>query len=166
MVNWKSIIILLLILIAGIWGVFYLFPSEEKKIKKQFTLLGQLASREADENPLAMAQKVRKIGGLFAEKCRLKVPGYSLSGVYNRQEIIALAARGRLHFSQLTLKFYDLNITFPEEREAKVSLTGRLIGKAQGRETVDETRELACALKRIDQEWAISELEVVEVLKK
>ena len=150
----------------GSLAVIYFFPSDEKKVKRQFALLAQWASKDPDEKPLAMAQRVKKIGSLFAKKCNLQVSSYLILGTFSRKEIMAFAARGRLHFSQFNLKFYDLTVTFPEERKAKVALTGRLSGKEQNGETVDETRELLCVLQKVEKEWLFSEFEVVEVLKK
>lgn len=162
----KSIAIFVLLGIIGSLAIIYFFPSDEKKVKRQFALLAQWVSKDHDEKPLAMGQRVKKIGSVFAEKCNLQVSSHSISGTFSREEIIAFAARGRLNFSQFNIKFYDLTVTFPEERKAQVALTGRLNGKAQSGETVDETRELICVLKKVENEWLFSEFEVVEVLKK
>jgi hypothetical protein len=132
----KSIAILVLLGIIASLAILYFFPSDEKKVKRQFALLAQWASKDPDEKPLAMAQRVKKIGSLFAEKCNLHFPGHSISG------------------------------TLPEERKAQVALTGRLTGKAQSGESLDETRELLCVLKKVEDKWLFSEFEVVEVLKK
>ncbi len=64
------------------------------------------------------------------------------------------------------MEFYDLNISFPEEGLARVSLTGRLTGESPGKENVNEIRELECVLKKIEGKWLFSEFEIVEVLKK
>jgi hypothetical protein len=83
-----------------------------------------------------------------------------------RDDISGYAAQGRLHFSQLTLKFYDFQIAFPEESIADVQLTARVTGKTKAGEAVNEAHELKCLLKKAEKKWLFSQVEVVEVLKK
>jgi len=45
-------------------------------------------------------------------------------------------------------------------------VTGKLTGKSSSGEQMDEVRELECLLKKIENKWLISQLEVVEVLRK
>jgi hypothetical protein len=166
MVKIKSLTILSLALIVGICAFLYFFPSEEKKIKKQFSLLSQQAFKNREENIFTLVQKGKGIGTLFDENCGLKVSPYSIDGRYSRKEIAAYAVRARSQFSRLDLEFYDLKISFPEEGFAKITLTGKVTGKLWGKENVNETRELECALKKIEGKWLFSEFEVVEVLQK
>jgi hypothetical protein len=166
MVRFKNIIIGALVLVIGIGVTLYFFPSEEKKIRKQFRLLAEWVSKDPGENTFTMAYKVKNIGTLFDGTCEFKVPVYSFSGSYTPEEISGYAARGRLFCSQLYLKFYDLVIVFPEKGVAKVTLTARLTGKSNGGEYIDETHELESVLKKIEKRWLFSKFEVVEVLKK
>jgi hypothetical protein len=166
MVKIKYISIAIFIVIIGILAVIYFFPNEEKKVKKQFNLLSECVSKAPGENTFTMVQKIKNIGTLFPETCELKVPIHSLSGSYTREEITGYATRGRAIFSQLSLKFYDLHISFPEKEVVKVILTGKLIGRSTLGEDLDETHELECFLKKIENKWLFSSFEVVEVLKK
>ena len=97
---------------AGLLSALYLFPSEEKKIKNQFSLLAEYVSKEEGEKILAMAGKMRNLESLFAEPLAVKAPPYALSGTFTRSEIAGLVARARLHFSHLVLDFHDLSISF------------------------------------------------------
>ena len=166
MVRFKNIIIGVLVLVIGIGVTLYFFPSEEKRIKKQFRLLAEWVSKDPSENTFTMVYKVKNIGSLFDGTCEFKVPVYSFSGSYTPEEISGYAARGRLFCSQLYLKFYDLVIVFPEKGVAKVTLTARLTGKSNVGEYIDETHELESLLKKIEKRWLFSKFEVVEVLKK
>jgi len=165
-VNSKYLLIGVPIVIIGIVVAVTLFPSEEKRIKKQFHLLSEYAARAPEENAFALLQKIKNIKTLFDEQCELKAPSESLSGNYKREEISTYAGSARSYFSQLHLKFYDFHILFPEKEVAKVTLTSRLTGKSRAGEQVDETRELECVLKKIEKKWLFSAIEVVEVLKK
>jgi len=166
MVRFKKIVISLMIVAIGIGVVLYFFPSEEKKIKKQFRLLAEWVSKDPGENTFIMAYKIKNIGTLFDGTCEFKVPVYSFLGSYTREEISSYAASGRLSCSQLYLKFYDLVIIFPEKEVAKVTLTARLTGKLNAGEYIDETHELESILKKTEKKWLFTKFEVVEVLKK
>jgi hypothetical protein len=155
-----------LIAIIAIILAVTVFPSEEKRVKKRFRLLSEWVSKSPEENSFTMLQKMKDIGTVFLEHCELKAPNESLSGSYTRQEISAYAASARSHFSQLDLKFYDLRIAFPEREVAAVTLTSRLQGKSTAGEQVDEIRELECLLRKIENKWLFSQIEVIEVLKK
>jgi hypothetical protein len=166
MVNIRHLVIALLIVMMGISAIFLFSPSEQKKVKKQFALLSKHVSKNLSENTFTMAQKIKGISVLFPESCDFQVPDYSLSGVYTREEISAIALRGRAHFSNLDLKFYDFKISFPGKDLAQVNVIGRLTGKSVYGEQVDETRELECLLKKVEKKWLFTRLEVVEVLKR
>ena len=166
MVKIKYLIIAFLIVMVGILATFLFFPSEEKKVEKKFTLLSEHMSKDPGENTFIMANKIKGISALFGENCNFTVSDYSLSGNYTREEISGIALRGRAHFSNLGLKFYDLKVSFPEKDLAQVNLTGRLAGKSVYGEHVDETRELICLLKKVEKKWLFSSFEVIEVLKR
>jgi hypothetical protein len=166
MVKIKYLIVVLLIAMVGISAAFLFFQSEEKKVKKRFALLSEHISKDSGENTFIMANKIKGISDLFAENCNLAVSDYSLSGNYTREEISGMALRGRAHFSTLSLKFYDLKVSFPEKELAQVNLTARLTGRSVYGEQVDETRELICLLKKGEKKWLFSTFEVIEVLRK
>lgn len=162
----KHILIASLVVIAGTVTFLYFFQNEEKKVRKQFRLLSEWVSKDPGENMIIMAHKTKSIGTLFAGKCKLKTPFESISGSYTPEEISSYAARGRLQSSQLSLKFYDLSIRFPERGVARVTLTASLTGRSSSGESFNEAHELECGLKKIEKRWLFSEFEVVEVLKK
>ena len=166
MVKIRYLLIGVLMVIVGIVIAITLFPSEEKRVKKQFHLLSEWVSKSPEENAFTMLQKMKNIGSLFDAHCELKVPDQSLSGTYTREEISTYAGSARSHVSKLDLKFYDFDIAFPEKGVAKVTITARLTGKSTAGEQMDETRELGCLLKKIEKKWLFSQIEVVEVLKK
>ncbi len=166
MVKLKYLIIALLVLGIGIFAGLNIFQSEEKRVKKQFHLLAESVSKPPGETPIAMAQKLKNVGPLFSENCGLDIPSYSLTGRYSREEIAGYAAKGRSYFSELSLRFYDLVVTFPEAETAKATLTARVTGKSNMGEQVNEAHELESVLKKTEKKWLFSQFSVVEVLKK
>ena len=166
MVRLKTIVIGGLLVVIGIGVLLYCFPSEEKKIKKQFRLLAGWVSKEPGENPITMAYKIKNMETLFDGMCEFEIPFYSFSGSYKPEEISGYATHGRLSFSQLHLKFYDLTIVFPEKGMAKVTFTANVTGKSNAGESIDEAHELETLLRKVEKKWLFSRFEMVEVLKK
>ena len=166
MVTLKYVLIALILMALGIGVSLTLFQSEEKRVRKQFHLLSEGVSKEPGENIFTMDQKIKKIGSLFDETCEINIPAHSVSGRLTRDEITGYAARGRLHSSELLLKFYDFDIAFTQEGGASVRLTARLTGKTTTGEAVNEAHEIDCLLKKIEKRWLFDRIEVVEVLKK
>ena len=165
MVTQKRIVIGLAILLALIAGYVF-FQSDTKRVKKQFAHLSDLVSKEPNESPFTLARKIQDLGKLFAQSCELIIPIDAISASFGPQEITGYATRGRASFSELTLKFYDLSVEFPEKRTARVRLTASLTGKMGGGDKMDDTREVQCLLKKIGNRWLFTKLEVIEVLKK
>jgi hypothetical protein len=166
MVKARTLVIAALIAAAATAAVFILAPDEEKKIRKQFTALSESVSKDPDESPLGMAQKLLKIGALFGEKCDIETRLQSLSGRFTPEEISGYAGRVRAFFSDLRLRFSDLSVEFPESETARVTLTGRITGRLTNGERVDETHELESTLKKTAKGWLFTSIGMVEVLKK
>lgn len=166
MVKIRYITIILSAVIIGILLAIYFYESEEKKIKKRFNLLSELVSKESGEKNLKMLYKSKNICTLFTQSCIIKTHVKSISGTFTRQEVSNLAVRFRPQFAKLSLRFYDLDITFPEKRISIVNLTVRLTGKLERGDVVEDTLEVNCILNRIEKTWLFSSFEAVEVLKK
>ena len=166
MVKLKYILIAIVIVGLGLLATRYLFQSEEKRVRKQFDRLSEYVSKEPDENVMATANKMQKLGSLFGDSCELQVAVELLSGTYTREEIASYAARSRARFSRVSLEFYDPEVTFPERSAAKVTLTARLTGQTRAGERMRETRELECLLKKGGKEWLFTHIAVIEVLQK
>ncbi len=166
MVKAKPILIALILIAIGMGAFLMFYQSDEKRVKKQFRQLSEGLSKESGENIFTMDQKIKKIGSLLDETCEVHIPAYSISGRLSREEITGYAARSRFHLSELRLTFYDFSITFPHEDEAKVYLTAHLTGKMTTGEAIHEAHEIDCLLKKMEQRWLFTRIEVVEVLKK
>jgi hypothetical protein len=155
-------IIALIVIVA----VVYLFPTETSRVKRQFNSLAKSLAKAPDENNLIMISKLSKIKMSLAETCRFTDPAHDFSGTYARDEIVQRAAGARAHFRQLTLKFADLRMIFPQPGTAIVSATATVNGITTDGDDFNEVHELECALQKIEGNWLLTGVTVVEVLKK
>lgn len=166
MVRMKRIIIALLFLTIAIVVGVRVFPSEEKKVRKQFKSLSKWVSKSPGENPITSATRVQKLRMLFAENCRLETHISWFSGSFTDEELASLIARARFEFSRLSLTFYDLNVEFSGDESARVTVTARAKGTTTDGEAVDESHELECLLGKTDGRWLFREAKVVQVLER
>jgi hypothetical protein len=159
-------IVIAAIIIVGIVAVRHFARTEEKKVQKQFALLSEWATKEADESIITTSYKIQHITTLFADPCSVKADLISFTGSYTPEEISGFAGRSRFHFSHLSLKFYDLDIAFLDKGTARVTLTATVTGESKSGEHVDATHELKTVLTKAEDEWLFSYFEIVEVLQK
>jgi hypothetical protein len=154
------------IALVAIVAVVYFFPTETRRIKRQFTSFAKWVEKTPEESNLSMVSKLNWIKMAFAETCRFRDPAHDFSGEYPREEIVRQAAGARAHFSKLTLKFADLAVTFPQADIANVTTTATATGISTEGDAFEETHELECILQKIEGNWLLTEVTVVEVLKK
>ena len=162
----KHPVLAALALILSVMVIFALFPSEKRKVKRQFEVLSRVVSKESGENIITTARKAQEIAPLFDESCELNISADSVSDNFSPGEIASYVMRARAQFFDLSLTFADVSIDFPDPGTAKVVLTAKLRGKVVHGDRMDETREVQSTLKKIKRKWLFAGFEVVEVLKK
>lgn len=159
---------LLFILTAAVLAVvlfFFLFPNQEKEVKKQLNRLSRYASKQQDEPTLTSLTTSAKIGKLFAETSILKIKNPGIEGSFSRKEIMDRVTMARNAFGDLNVSFYDIDIRFPGETTAEAVLTMRMLGKL-GTEDFADVQEVRFGLEKTDRKWLINEVEFIEVLEK
>ena len=159
-------IVLLLVCLLGIGAVVFFFPSEKKRIRKQFATLSRWAEKEGQENQLIMGRKIQKLRAVLADTIHVEAPAYEASGTYAAGEMAQRATIGRSRYPQISLTFFDMEIDVLDAHTAKVLTTARLTGTSPEDESIHETHEIECALQKIEGTWVFTEFEVVDVLKK
>ena len=140
--------------------------SEEAKVIKQFKYIAQKMNKTPREITLTSAAKANKIRNLFTETCTIHAPAYSFSKDISSQDLPTIVMASRSPYSNISLKFHDFVIEFPEKDLADVNLTARMTGKRKTGEYSDGIHELKCKLKKIEDIWLLKEIEMVEVLRK
>jgi hypothetical protein len=166
MVNKKNIMTVALICVAGIIVFLWLHESDETKIKKRFDALAAEAAKVPDEKNLTAAIKAKKISEMCAESFQVELPSYSITTTFPRSDIAPNILAARAHYSSIAVKFYDINIEFPEEGVADVTLTGSVESRLTSGESVNEIHELRCRFEKMEKDWFFSKIEGVDVLEK
>jgi len=151
---------------AAIIAFFIFFQSDTAKIKKCFSTLSAQAEKSGDEHDLAAAVTARKIESLFAETVRIEIPSYDIDQTLPHSEISSHVLYARSQYRDISLKFYDFQIEFPEEGAARVTLTGILKATTRAGERVEETHEAECELKKVEDTWLLTGVKGVDVLEK
>lgn len=146
--------------------VFRFLENDEKIIRKQFAQLAEWGSKKASDQPLEIAAKTKKIANMFDETCEVEYQERERIREYQRQDISRMAYTILNRYEKSTIKFYDIFIDFPSETRAHVTLTARLIGTPRGEETIEDIHEAECILEKIEKEWLISRIMIVDVLEK
>lgn len=162
MANSKKIIIFVLILIAGVSTFLWFYQNDEAKIKKRFETLAEKIEKNPDETELSAALKSRSISELFEKTVDIQFPSHLISKAFEKTDISAnvMVARGR--YSEISVKFYDLNIKFPKDGLADVYLSATVDARLTSGEQDNEVHNLHCTLKKIDKDWFFTKIKEVE----
>lgn len=166
MVKTLKLLVSIAIIAGAVFLVYNFFMSDEKKVIKTLNRLSELVSKEGEEPAVMMAQRIRGVGDLFAESCLFSSDARNMSRSFRPDEITSHTASARAGFLNLSLKFYDMNVTFPDDGLARVSLTAILSGLTKSEELFDETHEMEVELVLVEKTWLIRRIRAVEVLEK
>lgn len=162
----RNKLVFVLVVVAALSAFYIFWQSDEAQIRKQLNSLVELISKDGGESPIIFAQKTRKAGLLFAERCSYEATNKGYSGKYTRQQIGSQAAAVRSQFSNLTLKLYDVSIDVFETKKAVAILTASLKGKTKSSNIVDDAHEIEMIFSKIEGDWLISHIKIVEVLER
>ncbi len=155
--------IAILALLAGFITLFRM-GGESHRIRRQFSRLSSAIAVKPGENPIAQAVKSNRLAEHFAEETTLDIPVHGFRGRYLRTDISRHVLAVKQHFERLSLDFHDVSITLTTDTEADVITTARLRGRTQAGETINEVRELACQLVKIDGDWRFKAMTVDAVI--
>ena len=166
MVKPRHMVIAGCVVAAGVLAFFVFWQSEEAKVKKRFAFIGEKIEKSPPENKLISAAKANRILEAFTETVGVRAPAYDFSREISSDEMTPLVLNVRSRYSEISLKFHDFVIDFPEKGTAQVAVTATMEGKLTTGETVEDLHELKCGLLKTEDVWRLNEIEVVEVLKK
>lgn len=157
----------LVVLLIGLTATWLLLgDSEEKRVKKQFDKASELFARSAAIEKVTIVRNVRAIQELVTNPCEVNVPEYETSGIFSSREISQRALAVMMQTVDLSLKFYDLTVEITDDDTATATVTARLNWLSTAGENYTNTQELACILKKVDDQWHFHSVTVIDVLEK
>lgn len=165
--NDKYIILVILIALGvGIVATLYVLTSKTYQIKKRFSSAAKWVSKDGEESNLVTARKIQNFMSILADTCTITDPRSGEMQEFSGREIAQRVALARRDFTTISLKFHDLNISFPENDTAAALVTARVTGTSKEGDLFSGMYELECTLRKGDEGWVFSAVEMVEVLDK
>lgn len=160
-------IILVLALLAAIgWALWLLFPSEERRIRKQLENLAAMASFTGQEGNLKRLTTASELAGQFTRDAVIMVGipregSWTIRGSAEVQEIV-LAAMARNIV--VNVEFHDIIVKVePDKQSAVADLTARV---SAGDEPDFGVQELRFLLRKGDSGWRIERLETLQTFRR
>ena len=153
-----------LLLLAG-WVVFKLFPGDERVIRARLNQLARTVSLQTSDKLLTRAAKARKVPEFFDRDAVINVSAVApeFQNIAGRDQISELALGAQAQVQQLEVKFLDITIDQLVRRQsAVVNLT--VVVDLNGEKNV-VVQELRIALKNVEKEWLITQIETIKTLR-
>ena len=154
---WKvrAILFSALALIAAAVWYFFIYETEEDKIRNSFDTLIRCTSKSDNKGMIDEVADVRGIERVFAPEIELKGIPYA-SGKYKAKELALRFMQGRKMINTLRLSVHDLQITIsPDKTSAETEFT--LYAQGNGGKAGGGFREAfecnAKLTKNIENEW-------------
>ena len=154
------------LLALGIGLFYYLLPSREAQIRKQFAVLADNIGKDSGDNQLITAANAKRARTVFTDSFTVNAPAYDFSREVETTELPTLILSATAPYSELSLSFYDLTFRFPAPDVAQVRATSRVRGRLSGGEWLEDIQELNCRWQSVDKMWRLESVEVVAVLQK
>lgn len=165
--NDKYVILLLFAaILIGIAATLYVLTSKSYQVKKRFSSVAKWMSKDGEESNLVTARKIQNMMSILADTCTIKDPTSDELKEFSGREIAQRAVLARRDFTTISLKFHDLDITFPEKNTATAIATARAAGTSKDGDLFSGTYEFECILQKGDDGWVFSAIEIVQVLEK
>ena len=166
MVKLRTVLVAAVIATAGIIVFLVYYFSDQAVIKRRFQHLAEQLAKESPENNLLSAAKGKHIGDMFADTCRVYLPGYDVDQTFTGRDVQPYVMMARSRYKSIAVEFYDFNITIPHEGLALVDVTAFVRAVTASGETMREIHELAFTLEKTETGWQFTDIESVTVLER
>ena len=165
MVNYRYVIVILVLLSAAAW--WNLHEDPEAEVRDAHQELSRLLSKSEGEAGSAMIINARVIQSMFADTCVVSGDTEMLVGSYTPKEMAATIIRVQGIFLSIDLTFRDLAIEFLAADDAVANFTAVLVGQAQmkGEEEASETRQVVSRMRKVEDKWLFAEFTLAQVVE-
>ncbi len=158
--NW--FVLLVVFLAAGI--VFFLLPSDEKKIRNNLISLAEYCSSVTDEPAMETLKKTAFATKLFLDPCWIQIESFTIDRGFSQKEISDHLLMMKKRLSATRFSFHDTAVNISTDNGAEILTTLRLNGKTVDGQFTD-AYELNIAMEKNDGKWFFASFTVVEFIE-
>ena len=160
----KTLLILLAALLVAVGTIFFLLPSDEKKIRRNLASLADYCSSTREETAIEALKKGALAARLCSNPCRVQIESFHIAREFNKKEISDHILMMKKMLANTHFTFHDTVIDFPADKRAEIMTTLRLKGKTEDNRFT-EAYEINITVEKKDGDWFFSSFTVVEFLE-
>lgn len=163
MVKKALIILLVLVLCVGVFlGWRFLFPSDEKRIRRNLEKLSELATFSGHEGNFKRVANASALSEQFATNAEIAVSVSGVGTLQGRGEIRQTAFAAMTRGVAFQVQFFDINVVVaPDHQTATAEMTAR-IQPGDGDFIVQELRFY---MGKADSDWVIERIETIQTFQ-
>ena len=167
MVNAKTLILAVLVVVVATVVALRFWPSDERAIRKQIAKIETLGSKASDEKPVESLLRARQLAELFADPSTLEVQTGNFTGQFPRKEIQERIVLARGFYTSATVSVHDLAIDIPKTDPQTATIRCTLRVKGEGKsQPVADVQELSAELRKLKGDWFFAAVTLVEILER
>jgi len=155
----------LLVIIVSIVCSLFFWPSDEKRITKNLTSLGNYCSTVDGESIIDTMQKVASATKLFTYPLIIQTDSQNVDLSLNQKETSDQILMLKRRFPNTDFIFDDTNINLTNDHSADITTTLRLETKTVDGQFTD-AYEIHATIEKINGEWLFTSFAVAEFMKK
>lgn len=160
----KKMLFLLLALLAGAAVVFFLLPSDEKKIRRNLSLLAEYSSSTSGEAAIEELKQAALAVKLCSDPCRVQTESHAISHDFNKKELRDNLIMMKKMLPDTVFSFHDTVVELFENGRAEIITTLSLARKIDDDRFTD-SYELDIVATKTEGDWYFSAFTVVEVME-
>lgn len=167
MVNVKTLVLTILVMIVATAAAWRFWPGDERAIRQQIAKIETFGSKASDEKPVESLLRARQLAELFADPSTLEVQTGNFTGQYPRKQIQERIVLARGFYISATVSVHDLAIDIhsSDPKTATIHCTLRVKGEGKSQPVAD-VQELSAQLRKVEGDWLFAAVTLVEVLER
>lgn len=162
---WRPLFKFLLVVGVAAGLFFWLRPSEEKRIRKQFRRLSEAVAKSGDEGNASTAMKMLALGNLLHEQVDIDVRDFPYNGEQSAETLVSLASRGRSYFRGISVDIYDIEVILIDHELADARCVVHVAVDSENYRDSD-VRHFMASLAKVDKTWRFTGFREDELLRK
>jgi hypothetical protein len=162
---WYPLFKLLLVVGVAAGLFFWLRPSEEKRIRKQFQRLSEAIAKSGDEGNASAAVKMLALGNLLHEQIDIDVRDFPYNGEQSAETLVSLVSRGRSYFRRIAVEFYDIEVMLVDHELADARCVVQVAVESDNYRD-SGVRHFMASLAKVDKTWKFTGCREDELLRK